>query len=55
MYVNGSDQDAQLIINQDGCADDEVRLAILNHDEGEAAYLIVEKAELLKRIKEATK
>jgi hypothetical protein len=53
LYVNG-DGDSQLVINEDACADGEVRLCILNHDEGESAYIVVDAADLMKRIKEAT-
>lgn len=50
-YVTSTDGDAQLIINQDGCADTEVRLCILNHDEGESTYVVVDLRELTDRVK----
>jgi hypothetical protein len=52
LYVNG-EGDSQLIINRDGCADGELRLMILNHDEGDSAHVVVDAVELLKIIKEA--
>jgi hypothetical protein len=51
LYVNG-EGDSQLVINRDACTDDEVRLCILNHDEGEAAYIVVNAKELLERVQE---
>jgi len=46
LYVNSTDGDAQLVINKDGTADDEIRLCILNHDESETAYIVVDRKEL---------
>lgn len=54
LYVNGYG-DSQLVINSAGCTSDSIRLCILNHDEGETAYVVVDKSDLLERIKEATK
>lgn len=52
-YVNGMG-DSQLVISKDECTESEVRLAILNHDEGETAYIVVDQEELLERIGKAS-
>lgn len=51
LYVNGNG-DAQLVISDDECLDDEIRLTVLNHDDGESAHVVVSKQELLERIQE---
>lgn len=50
-YVNGQG-DSQIVINKDGAEEGEICLVILNHDEGETAYVVVDAIDLERVIKE---